>query len=47
MELKNGESLLFDGTVTCCAALKTGKSRMDVALEDGIIVIGELKVAIK
>jgi hypothetical protein len=33
--------------VTCCVALKAGEGRMAVALEGGIVVIGDIKVEIK
>ena len=47
MEVKEGESLQFECAVTCCVALKAGESLMAVALEGGIVCIGDIKVEIK
>ncbi len=33
--------------MTCCAALKSGEGRIAVALKEGTVVIGVLKVYIK
>ena len=42
-----GECMQYSGAVTCCVALRGEKGSMAVAMEEGLIVIGDRKTEVK